>query len=233
MGSYGTDKSRSTHSLTCILPSVPYQSDHQYPLEHAYWWTNIAVKNDVQPNNKEQFPTAPEQVRILTPARNWVSDAGISAFPPWPKFIGSNWMATGSWDKNESRGNWCYPEDQLIDHSYPYRWWEKCDVWLSDQSVLERHINYNGFIDGGAGATDGNSMIHVHPNNGTKAWMWGSAPNERYWQDLGGGPTQYNYYTELQTGERLATPPGRILLPLAHGGPSNAFSSAPLSFAFF
>ena len=37
--------------------------------------------NDVQPNNKEQFPTAPEQVRILTPARNWVSDAGISAFP--------------------------------------------------------------------------------------------------------------------------------------------------------
>ena len=63
--------------------------------------------------------------------------------------------------------------------------------------MLLRHVNYNGYIE-----RNGSSMVHAHPNNGTKAWVWGQAPNERYWQDFGGGPPtkEFNYNTELQTG---------------------------------
>eukprot|EP01051_Picozoa_sp_SAG22_P040079 SAG22_NODE_21444_length_257_cov_0.645570_1_plen_61_part_01 len=30
-------------------------------------------------------------------------------------------------------------------------------------------------------------MLHGHPNNGTKAWIWGTAPDELFWQQFGGG----------------------------------------------
>jgi hypothetical protein len=43
-------------------------------------------------------------------------------------------------------------------------------------------------------------MIHGHPGNGTKAWIWGASPNEQFWQDFGGAPGQNNMFTELQTG---------------------------------
>lgn len=104
-------------------------------------------------------------------------------------------MATGAWKAVESDGDWTFPKQHAFDHSYLRNWWEKCDVWLTDESVLARHVNFNGYVE-----RNGSSMIHAHPNNGTKAWVWGQAPNERYWQDFGGGPAVYNYNTELQTG---------------------------------
>ena len=59
-----------------------------------------------------------------------------------------------------------------IDHSYAFTWWEKRDVWY-DLIDSPRRIRYNGWVD-----KHGGFMIHGHPNNGTKAWMWGTAPDE-------------------------------------------------------
>ena len=82
----------------------------------------------------------------------------------------------------------------LVDHSYPYLWWEKRDVWF-DLVADPREIRYNGWVD-----KHGGFMIHGHPGNGTKAWIWGASPNEQFWQDFGGAPGQNNMFTELQTG---------------------------------
>ena len=51
-------------------------------------------------------------------------------------------------------------------------------------------MRYNGWAD-----KQGGFMIHGHPNNGTKAWMWGTSPNERFWQNYGGMPGQLNTHT--------------------------------------
>ena len=82
------------------------------------------------------------------------------------------------------------------DLSYPFMWWEKRDVWFEktpDRKIkcvemrvglVSRRglpvtagtspIRYNGWAD-----AHGGSFLHGHPNNGTKAWIWGTAPNEQ------------------------------------------------------
>jgi hypothetical protein len=97
-----------TNGSSTMWMHMKLTNPNPYPLAHAYWWTNVAINGDVGKPDTSPWGVKPpnEQVRILTPAKNWVSDAGLSAYPPWPKFIGKNWMATGSWDKNESEGNW-------------------------------------------------------------------------------------------------------------------------------
>lgn len=64
-----------------------------------------------------------------------------------------------------------------IDHSYGFLWWEKRDVWF-DLVNDPRKIRYNGWVD-----RHGGNMVHGHPNNGTKAWIWGTSPVEKFWYE--------------------------------------------------
>ena len=64
-------------------------------------------------------------------------------------------------------------------------------------------MRFNGWADAA-----GRSFVHAHPGNGTKAWIWGTSPNEQYWQRFGSAnlhepPTQNFTYTELQAGARV------------------------------
>lgn len=159
----------------------------------AYWWTNVAINNDIDGQRK---------VRVLTPATGFVSDDGVAALAPWPYFHERS-LGTGARDKASHDGDYLYPDYPALgatplDHSYPFMWWEKRDVWF--ELVEGRKVNYNGWAD-----ASGTSFIHGHPNNGTKAWIWGTSPNEVYWQRFGSAnahaePLQPFTYTELQAG---------------------------------
>lgn len=163
----------------------------------GYWWTNVGVNVDA---------SGEDAVRLLTPATHWVSDSTGAAHPPWPFFHERQGLGLGSWTHNESLGDWAYPNypgyevmgqkvDAVpIDHSYNFLWWEKRDVWY-DLVHDKRKVRYNGWVD-----KHGGFMVHGHPNNGTKAWIWGRSPVEQFWQNFGGGTKQNNLYTELQTG---------------------------------
>jgi hypothetical protein len=104
--------------------------------------------------------------------------------------------------KNSSVGDWTWPDFPQFgfkptDHSFVYTWWEKRDVWY-DLVSSPRHVRYNGWVD-----KHGGNMLHGHPNNGTKAWVWGGAPDEQFWEVFGGGMyngTMMGIQTELQTG---------------------------------
>eukprot|EP00037_Helgoeca_nana_P006494 m.59859 g.59859 ORF g.59859 m.59859 type:complete len:809 (+) comp17377_c0_seq1:82-2508(+) len=162
----------------------------------GYWWTNVGINVDSDGS---------DAVRILTPATHWISDSTTAARPPWPFFHERN-LGLGAWSHTESSGDWTYPNypeltvagNKLsavpVDHSYAFLWWEKRDVWY-DLVESPQKIRYNGWVD-----AHGGNMIHGHPNNGTKAWIWGVSPVEQFWQDYGGGSGQNNLYTELQTG---------------------------------
>ena len=86
---------------------------------------------------------------------------------------------------NSSQGDWTHPDFPQFgvnptDMSYAFHWWEKRDVCF-DLVESERRVRYNGWVD-----QHGGLMLHGHPNNGTKAWMWGTAPDEKFWQNFGG-----------------------------------------------
>ena len=66
----------------------------------GYWWTNVGIETDGTAGD--------DTVRILPPARNWVSDSTPAALPPWPYFHETG-LGLGSWTKNESSGDWVYP----------------------------------------------------------------------------------------------------------------------------
>ena len=166
----------------------------------GYWWTNVGVQVDTDGSN---------QTRIITPATHWLSDAARAALPPWPFFYERSGalMMMSATSFNSSQGDWTHPDfpqfgTKPTDMSFAFNWWEKRDVWF-DLVASQRRVRYNGWVD-----NDGGLMLHGHPNNGTKAWMWGTAPDEVFWQNFGGGKDdlehvpvdQHNMYTELQTG---------------------------------
>ena len=83
-------------------------------------------------------------------------------------------------------GDWTHPNfpqfgSNPTDHSFAFNWWEKRDVWF-DLVSSPRKIKYNGWVD-----KHGGNMLHGHPGNGTKAWIWGTAPDELFWQQFGSG----------------------------------------------
>ena len=65
---------------------IKLTNPNDYPIT-AYWWTNIGVPHDRAPLPGEEkgsggggaasvpLPQGPVDVRILTPAKNWISDA--------------------------------------------------------------------------------------------------------------------------------------------------------------
>eukprot|EP00040_Diaphanoeca_grandis_P025146 m.138951 g.138951 ORF g.138951 m.138951 type:complete len:823 (+) comp30026_c1_seq1:97-2565(+) len=201
----------SNSSVLWVHITLTNPTDDTIP---AYWWTNVGVDVDTDGSLAR---------RILTPATNWVSDSPGAALPPWPLFHerGSfGEFGTGSFDNVSSWGDYSYPDYPdagPIDHSYSFLWWEKRDVWFDLTSVQDRTVRFNGFVD-----KEGGFMIHGHPNNGTKAWIWGTSPNEVWWQNFGGATEldddhgqpfpehsklphksatrQRNTYTELQVG---------------------------------
>lgn len=136
----------------------------------GYWWTNVGVQVDTDGSN---------QTRIITPATHWLSDAARAALPPWPFFYersGASMMMSAT-SFNSSHGDWTHPDFPQLgvsptDMSFAFHWWEKRDVWF-DLVESQRRVRYNGWVD-----KDGGLMLHGHPNNGTKAWMWGTAPDE-------------------------------------------------------
>ena len=175
------DMLAGNNSMFYIHPKLINPGDETI---QGYWWTNVGVATDTDGS---------DAVRILTAADHWIADSNIAARPPWPFFHERFTDGLGAWSKTESSGDWLYPNfpdmdvagntvrANAIDHSYAFLWWEKRDVWY-DLLDDPRKIRYNGWVD-----KHGGFMIHGHPNNGTKAWIWGNSPVETFWQDFGGG----------------------------------------------